>query len=162
MHTLSTALSQWSALTAFNLTDNYAENSGAIHASESKVYVRGETTIAYNAACKWHWRCSVYLDMSELHCQGNISVKVLGNGVHVISSSINVVGNITNNSIADENMYSCSFWIWEGWSTLSGNEFKLIIQIQAKQWAILYGQLYCQFSKLWQNYSSNLYQQHDL
>ena len=121
MHTLSTALSQWSALTAFNLTDNYAENSGAIHASESKVYVRGETTIAYNAACKWHWRCSVYLDMSELHCQGNISVKVLGNGVHVISSSINVEGNITNNSIADENMYSCSFWIWEGWSTLSGN-----------------------------------------
>ena len=72
--------------------------------------------------------------MSELHCQGNNSVKVLGNvaaergkGVHAISSSINVEGNIPNNSIADETMYSCSLLYFtknESERGGAGNEFK--------------------------------------
>ena len=56
----------------------------------------------------------VYLDMSELHCQGNNSLKLLGNvatvkggGVHAISSTINVEGNsLHNKNVTDEATYS--------------------------------------------------------
>ena len=84
------------------LMDNHAENSGAIHATESKItYMSEEATLAYNTANETGG--GVYLDMSELHCQGNSSLKLLGNsatekggGVHAISLSINVNGHDNN------------------------------------------------------------------
>ena len=97
------------------LSYNCAENGGAIHVTEwSKVYVNGETTIAYNSANDTGG--GVYLDLSQLHCQGNSSLKLVGNyaikkggGVYAISSTIDVNGNITkHNKTHDEAKYSGS------------------------------------------------------
>ena len=95
-----------------SLTDNYAENGGAIYATgHSKVYVNGEMTIAYNMAKNTGG--GVYLDTSEIQCQSNSSLNISSNtatekggGVHAISSSINVIGNFTycNTSTDDNNM----------------------------------------------------------
>ena len=84
-----------------SLTDNYAENGGAIHATDrSNVYVNGEMTIAYNMANNTGG--GVYLDMSEIQCQSNSSLNISSNtatkkggGVHAISSSISVIGSFT-------------------------------------------------------------------
>lgn len=120
-HDTNVALREGGALTAsksdivFNgtvsLTDNHAENGGALHATESKVYVFSETTtVAFNRANNTGG--GVYLYMSELQCQGtsilNISSNFAaqkGGGIHAISSSINVVGNFTYNSSSDEYTY---------------------------------------------------------
>lgn len=73
-------------------TYNYAKNGRAIHTTESVVHVIGEVTIAYNTAEDTGG--GAYLDMSELHCQGNSSLWLLDNvavkkrgGLHTIRSS---------------------------------------------------------------------------
>ena len=90
------------------LTDNCAENGGAIHATDqSKVYFNGETRIANNTANDTGG--GVYLDTSELQCQSNSSLTISrniankkGGGVHAISSSINVIGNFTYERSTDK------------------------------------------------------------
>ena len=98
-----------SSIVPASLTENYAENGGAIHATDhSNMYVNGEITIAYNMAKNTGG--GVYLDTSEIHCQSNSSINISSNtatkkggGVHAISSSINVIGNFTYyNTSADD------------------------------------------------------------
>ena len=95
------------------LMKNYAKNGGAIHASESKLYINGEMTIANNTANDTGG--GVYLDMSEVHCQSNSYLELLNNvatkkggGVHAISSVVNVNGNFTYNTTTAEATYSGS------------------------------------------------------
>ena len=117
-HDVIVDLHEGGALTAFKsdiifngtsvLTDNRAENGGAIHATDqSKVYLNGETTIANNTANDTGG--GVYLDTSELQCQSNSSLTISrniankkGGGVHAISSSINVIGNFTYERSTDK------------------------------------------------------------
>ena len=100
-----------------NLVYNHAEYGGAIHATESKLYVQGVTTIANNTAMATGG--GVYLDMSELYCQGDSTLNFLhnfatekGGGVHAISSTINVIGNFSygmdSNVTIDTALYSGS------------------------------------------------------
>ena len=92
-----------------SLTDNYAENGGAIHATDrSNVYVNGEMTIAYNMGNDTGG--GVYLDTSEIHCQSNSSLNISSNtatekggGVHAISSSISVIGSFTYYNTSPDN-----------------------------------------------------------
>ena len=78
---------------ACNLERNYAENGGAIHSSESKLYVNGNVTIAHNTATGNGG--GVYLSNSELNCQQKSNFELFknsavhkGGGLHAISSSI--------------------------------------------------------------------------
>ena len=123
-HINTTEIREGGAITAFKsdisfnntitMAYNFAENGGAVHATESKVYINGEMTVAYNSANDTGG--GVYLDMSEIHCQGNSSLKLTrnfapkkGGGVHAISSTINVNGNFTyNESVVVETTYSRS------------------------------------------------------
>ncbi len=50
-----------------NLEHNHAENGGAIHSTESKLYVNGDVAIAHNTATGNGG--GVYLSTSELNCQ---------------------------------------------------------------------------------------------
>ena len=50
-----------------NLQNNSAENGGAIHSTDSKLYVNGDVTIARNTATRNDG--GVYLSTSELNCQ---------------------------------------------------------------------------------------------
>ena len=76
-----------------NLEHNHAKNGGAVHSTESKLYVNGDVTIAQNTATGNGG--GVYLSTSELNCQQK-SIFVLwnntashkGGGLHAISSSI--------------------------------------------------------------------------
>ena len=71
---------------------NHAENGGAVHATESKIYVNGGVTIANNTATGNGG--GIYLSTSELHCQENILLLInntathKGGGLHAISSTI--------------------------------------------------------------------------
>ena len=76
-----------------NLEYNHAENGGAIHSTESKLYVNGDVTIAHNTATGNGG--GVYLSTSELNCQRESTLVLLNNiashkggGLHTISSSI--------------------------------------------------------------------------
>ena len=72
---------------------NHADNGGAVHSTDSKLYVNGNVTIAHNAATRNGG--GVYLSTSELNCQQK-SIFVLfqsiakhkGGGLHAISSTI--------------------------------------------------------------------------
>ena len=82
---------------------NHANNGGAIHASESKLYINGEMTVVNNTANETGG--GVYLHVSEVHCQTDSHLKLLNNfatkqggGVHAISSSINVNMNASTYS----------------------------------------------------------------
>ena len=73
---------------------NSAENGGAIHSMESKLYVNGNVTIAHNTATRNGG--GVYLSNSELNCHQKSTFELINNearhkggGVHAISSSIN-------------------------------------------------------------------------
>ena len=75
---------------------NHAENGGAIHSTESKLYVNGDVTIAHNTATGNGG--GVYLSTSELNCQQESTLILLNNivshkggGLHAISSSIKAV-----------------------------------------------------------------------
>ena len=76
-----------------HLEYNNAENGGAIHSTESKLYVNGNATIAHNTATQNGG--GVYLLTSELNCQqkstfvlyNNTAVNK-GGGLHAISSFI--------------------------------------------------------------------------
>ena len=93
---------------------NHAENGGAIHATESKIYVYGESTIANNTATRTGG--GIYLDMSDLNFQGNKSLTLSANlatekggGVHAISSTINMIDNHnTDSNIINSTTYSGS------------------------------------------------------
>ena len=71
---------------------NHAENGGAVHATESKIYMNGDVTIANNMASRNGG--GFYLSTSELHCQENILLLInntathKGGGLHAISSTI--------------------------------------------------------------------------
>ena len=76
-----------------NPEHNHAENGGAIHSTESKLYVNGNVTIAHNTATSNGG--GVYLSTSELNCQQKSTFVLLkntavykGGGLHAISSSI--------------------------------------------------------------------------
>ena len=84
-----------------NLEYNHAENGGAIHATESKLFVNGNVTIAYNTATGNGG--GVYLSTSELNCQRNSSLVLndnramnKGGGLHAISSSIKGISSVFN------------------------------------------------------------------
>ena len=75
------------------LVDNYAENGGAIHSTESKVYVNGNVKIAQNMAAQNGG--GIFLSNSELNLQWRSTFILLNNtamhkggGVHAISSTI--------------------------------------------------------------------------
>ena len=74
-------------------THNHAGNGGAIHATESKLYVNGNVTTAQNTATGNGG--GVYLSNSELNCQQKSTFVLYSNtaaykrgGLHAISSSI--------------------------------------------------------------------------
>ena len=76
-----------------NLEHNHAENGGAIHSTEGKLYVNGYVTIAHNTATGNGG--GVYLSTSELNCQHkstfelfNNTAEYKGGGLHATSSSI--------------------------------------------------------------------------
>ena len=78
---------------------NHAENGGAIHSAESKLYVNRDVTIAHNTATGN--RGGVYLSTSELNYQQESALVLLNNiashkggGLHVISSSIKAVSSL--------------------------------------------------------------------
>ena len=78
---------------ACNLEYNHAENGGAIHSTESKLYVNGNVTIAHNTATRNGG--GVYLSTSELNCQQKSTFEFFNNtaihkggGLHATSSSI--------------------------------------------------------------------------
>ena len=76
------------------LTRNHAKIGGAIHATESKIYVYDNTTIAHNRASKSGG--GVYIDQSVLNCEIdachieiiNNTCGTKGGGIHAISSTI--------------------------------------------------------------------------
>ena len=77
------------------LTRNYAKIGGAIHATESKIYVYDGTTIAHNRASESGG--GVYMYRSELNCYIDdlCYIKIINNtcgskggGIHAISSTI--------------------------------------------------------------------------
>ena len=81
---------------ACNLEYNHTENGGAIHSTESKLYVNGDVTIAHNTAIGNGG--GVYLSTSELNCghwqresnfelYNNTAVSK-GGGLHIFGSSI--------------------------------------------------------------------------
>ena len=86
---------------ACKLEQNHAENGGAIHSTDSKLYVNGRVTIAHNIATRNGG--GVYLSNSELICQQKSTLALFNNtalhkggGLHVISSSIKAAStNIT-------------------------------------------------------------------
>ena len=80
---------------------NHANNGGAIQATNSKLYVNGNLTIAYNTATRNGG--GVYLSNSEFNCQPKSSFELINNtaaykggGIHAISSSINKVTSYIN------------------------------------------------------------------
>ena len=80
------------------LTNNRAENGGALYTTQSKVHVIGEVTIANNTATANGG--GIYLYQSELNCEGHSNLILLGNhasikggGIHTISSLIKVSFN---------------------------------------------------------------------
>ena len=81
-----------------NLEHNHDENGGAIHSTESKLYMSGDVTIAHNTATGNGG--GVYLSTSELNCQLksdfvllNNSASHKGGGLHAISSSVIAVSS---------------------------------------------------------------------
>ena len=84
-----------------NLEHNHAENGGAIHSVNSKLYVNGNVTIANNTATGNGG--GMYLSTSELNCQQesnfvlyNNTAMSKGGGLHVISSSITAASDFDN------------------------------------------------------------------
>ena len=82
-----------------SLQNNHADNGGAMHSSESKIYVNGDVTIAHNTATGNGG--GVYLSNSELNCKwrsnfilnaNNATNK--GGGIYVVSSSIKAISAI--------------------------------------------------------------------
>ena len=82
---------------------NFAINGGAIHATESKLYVNGNVTIAHNTATRNGG--GIYLSNSEFKCQPKSSFELINNtaykrgGIHAISSSINNLGNFIHKQV---------------------------------------------------------------
>ena len=78
---------------------NRAGNGGAIHSTESKLYVSGNVTIAHNTATGNGG--GVHLSTSEINCQlkstfvlYNNTAAYRGGGIHAISSSIEASHNV--------------------------------------------------------------------
>ena len=78
---------------------NHAENGGAIHSTDSKLYVNGIITIAHNTATGNGG--GIYLSNSELNCQQkgrsvlfNNTAALKGGGLHAISSTIKAISNL--------------------------------------------------------------------
>ena len=76
-----------------NLEHNHAENGGAIHSTECKLYVNGNVAIKHNTATGNGG--GVYLSTSEINCQQKSTFELLNNiavhkggGLHAMSSSI--------------------------------------------------------------------------
>ena len=87
-----------------NLEYNHAENGGAIHSTDSKLYVNGDVTIAHNTATGNGG--GVYLSNSELNCQQESALVLLNNiashkggGLHAIGSSIKAASSTDNNNV---------------------------------------------------------------
>ena len=83
---------------------NDAEYGGAVHSSESKIYVKGTVTIDGNRASKNGG--GVYLYQSELNCQQNSNLNIRGNiaeqrggGIHATSSSIKTIASFNQTRI---------------------------------------------------------------
>ena len=81
--------------------DNHSNNGGAVHSSESKVFVNGNLTIANNRASRNGG--GIYLLNSELNCQMNSYLTFhanhaasKGGGIHAIGSSIKAISASSN------------------------------------------------------------------
>lgn len=79
-----------SEINTITMAYNFAENGGALHVPESKVYIYGDMIIAHDSVNDTGG--GIYLDMSELNCRGNSSLQLTwntaltkGGGVHAIS-----------------------------------------------------------------------------
>ena len=81
---------------ACTVINNYAKNGGAVHATESKLFIHaGILIIANNTANETGG--GIYIYQSEFNCQSHSRLRFMGNyaiekggGVHAISSSISV------------------------------------------------------------------------
>ena len=89
---------------------NQAENGGAIHSTESKLYVNGDVTIAHNTAIGNGSGGGIYLSTSELNCQeestfvlNNNVAGSKGGGLHAISSSIKASSVILGLDVGEDN-----------------------------------------------------------
>ena len=94
-----------------DLEQNHAENGGAIHSTESKLYVNGDVTTAHNTATGNGG--GVYLSFSELNCQQKSTFGLFNNaavnkggGLHAISSSIRAISIYTRASIRATSIYT--------------------------------------------------------
>ena len=92
------------------LNRSYALKGGAISATDSKIHIYGNTTIAYNTA--WMYGGGIYLHNSELTCYSQCLLELFknrggsnGGGIHAIGSSISVentgIISIQGNSAKD-------------------------------------------------------------
>ena len=84
---------------ACNLEHNHAENGGAIHSTDSKLYMNGNVTIAHNTATRNGG--GVYLSTSELYCQQKSTFELFNNtaahkggGLHAISLFIKATSSV--------------------------------------------------------------------
>ena len=82
-----------------NLKQNHANYGGAIHSTESKLYVNGNVTLAHNKATGNGG--GVYLSGSELNCQRKSTFVLFNNtavhkggGLHAVRSSIKATSDI--------------------------------------------------------------------
>ena len=78
---------------------NFAESGGAVYATESQVHITGNATLSNNTAEKNGG--AIFLYQSELKCQDNGKLLLLGNiagerggAIHAISSSIGTTFNV--------------------------------------------------------------------
>ena len=85
----------------FYFMHNQAENGGAIHSTESKLYVNGRVSIESNRATRNGG--GVYLSNSELKCQCSSTLTLfnntashIGGAIHAVSSLIYAISNYTN------------------------------------------------------------------
>ena len=97
-----------------SLMYNYAQNGGAILASESEIYVERAIKIAYNRANRTGG--GIYLYMSVIHCQDNSFFELLSNsatneggGAYVTNSIIRVDSRIVEKNASYSTGYSATY-----------------------------------------------------
>ena len=76
-----------------NFEHSHAQNGGAIHSTESRLYVNGNVTVTHNTAARNGG--GVYFSFGELNCQQKSNFELINNtatlkggGLHAIGSPI--------------------------------------------------------------------------
>ena len=132
------ALSLFQSNVVFNgvciFESNHAKNGGAIHSIESKLFVGGNMTLAYNQATRNGG--GIYLSQSELSCRQQSILDIIGNtavnrggGIHAISSTVK------STTTDESNLRFLKQFSRRGWRAISGNKCKtLYTQAYSHQW----------------------------